>query len=380
MTEAVQARFSIGASMHSRSVVLLLIISGLLACASSQPQFLARGVVGLEEVTASVDSQLAAHYLSSYLTGRTSGAALDTAIDALLTPLEERPLSTDALVELARSSSNDFAALYFAERLTREHREIKQRFLDYSSDPPPAAATAASYVIVFVPGLFYESKPETKGDLRDAEQLVRSLGIATARVATAEADTVEANARRIADFVIGWRDDRRRLIFVSASKGGPEVHYALGKLINPLAAQRVRAWVSIGGVLRGSRLADLHLTPPRSWLTGVAGWWGDFSCDMVASLSTSTSATRFAEASLPAHVTVLHYVAVPLSGTVTRPVQGSYAAMQAYGPNDGVTLLTDELLPGSRVIVDVGLDHWYADPRIAAKTAALTRLVMDLLE
>jgi hypothetical protein len=53
--------------------------------------------------------------------------------------------------------------------------------------------------------------------------------------------------------------------------------------------------------------------------------------------------------------------------------------MQPHGPSDGLTLLTDELLPGGKVITDIGMDHRYADPRIEAKTAALTRVVLDLL-
>ncbi len=56
-----------------------------------------------------------------------------------------------------------------------------------------------------------------------------------------------------------------------------------------------------------------------------------------------------------------------------------YETMAPHGPSDGLTLLTDELLPGGKVITDVGLDHRYADPNISAKTAALTRVVLDML-
>jgi hypothetical protein len=263
--------------------------------------------------------------------------------------------------------------------MTEEHWLLKQRFLTYTTTPAAGQVRAAPFVVVFVPGLFHETHPETKGDLRDAERLVQSLGIVTDRVATADADTVEGNARRIADFIIERPDDGRQLILVSASKGGPEVLYALGKLVPPAAAARVCAWVSIGGVLRGSPVADQYLTPPRSWLAGVVAWWMGFPCEMVASLSTARSRARFAEASIPGHIKVLHYVAVPLSGTVTKEVRDPYETMQPHGPSDGLTLLTDELLPGGKVITDIGMDHRYADPRIEAKTAALTRVVLDLL-
>lgn len=351
----------------------------LSACAARQSPPVARGTVGLDQVTSTVDSPLAAYYLSHYLAGQRTDAQLDARIDQLLDSVAAVPLSTDALVRLARASSNDFAALYFAERSTQEHRRLKERFLAYSMAPREGPVRSAPYVVVFVPGLFYKTHPETKGDLREAEQLVQSMGVATDRVESGDADTVEANAQRIADFITQRKDDGRELILVSASKGGPEVLYALGRLVPKAAAQRVRAWVSIGGVLRGSPVADQYLTGPRSWLAGVAAWWMGFPCDMVASLSTQRSLARFAELSMPEHVQVLHYVAVPLSGTITPEVRDPYETMHSHGPSDGLTLLTDELLAGGKVITDIGLDHRYADPRIGAKTAALTLVVLDLL-
>lgn len=361
-------------SQHSLLAALVLS-----ACAVRQQPLLAKGTVGLDPLTSTVDSPIAAYYLSHYLAGRRTDPQLDGEIDRLLSSAASVPLSTDALVRLARASSNDFAALYFAERFTHEHRGLKERFLAYSAALGQGRVRTGPYAVVFVPGLFYKTHPETKGDLREAEQLVRSMGVVTDRVESGDADTVEANAQRIADFITQRKDDGRELILVSASKGGPEVLYALGKLVPRAAARRVRAWVSIGGVLRGSPVADEYLTGPRSWLAGVVAWWMGFPRDMVASLSTARSLARFSALSMPKHIQVLHYVAVPLSGTITPAVRDPYETMQPHGPSDGLTLLTDELLPGGKVITDIGLDHRYADPRISAKTAALTRVVLDLV-
>jgi hypothetical protein len=359
---------------------LLLIAAALIlwACAAPSP-YVARGHIGLDHVSSSVDSELAAYYVTHYVGRAATDPERDRHIGELLSPYEGRPFSTAELTELARASSNDFAALYFAARMTREHRSLKERFLAYVAGSLSAQAHAHPYVVIFVPGLFYRTHPETKGDLRDAERLVRSLGIATDRVDTGDAETVEANAQRIATFIAERPDDGRQLILVSASKSGPEVLYALGKLVPEEKAKRVAAWVSIGGVLRGSPVADQYLEPPRSWLVGIVSWWMGFPCDMVASLSTARSSARFADAAIPAHVAVIHYVAVPLSGTITDEVRDAYKTMQPHGPSDGLTLLTDELLPQGKVITDIGMDHRYADPNIEAKTAALTRLVLDML-
>lgn len=55
-------------------------------------------------------------------------------------------------------------------------------------------------------------------------------------------------------------------------------------------------------------------------------------------------------------------------------------AIRSLGPNDGLTLLADELIPGGVVVTDVGLDHYYKDPIIELKTIALAHVVIEELE
>jgi polyferredoxin len=50
-------------------------------------------------------------------------------------------------------------------------------------------------------------------------------------------------------------------------------------------------------------------------------------------------------------------------------------------PNDGLTLLRDVIAPNSLTIIALGSDHFFAeDPKINAKTIALTILVISYLE
>ena len=82
----------------------------------------------------------------------------------------------------------------------------------------------------------------------------------------------------------------------------------------------------------------------------------------------------------PAHLQLLHYVGVPLSGTVTPKVRSNYNTMRPYGPNDGVTLLPDQLLPQGHVVIAIGADHRFVDPRTDLKTLALASLIVELVE
>jgi hypothetical protein len=77
---------------------------------------------------------------------------------------------------------------------------------------------------------------------------------------------------------------------------------------------------------------------------------------------------------------MLQYVGAPLSGQIAAYVQGRYDDLKSLGPNDGLTLLADELIDGGVVITDIGLDHYYLDPDIDLKTFALAAVVLDLLE
>jgi hypothetical protein len=51
--------------------------------------------------------------------------------------------------------------------------------------------------------------------------------------------------------------------------------------------------------------------------------------------------------------------------------------IRPLGPNDGSTLLADELVPGGIVVTNIGLDHYYKDPIIELKTIALAYVVLE---
>jgi hypothetical protein len=56
------------------------------ACAAQQPSHLARGLVGLDAVSSTVDSELAGYYATHYLTGRGADPIRDRQLDELLAP------------------------------------------------------------------------------------------------------------------------------------------------------------------------------------------------------------------------------------------------------------------------------------------------------
>jgi hypothetical protein len=51
---------------------------------------------------------------------------------------------------------------------------------------------------------------------------------------------------------------------------------------------------------------------------------------------------------------VLDYVGAPLSGQVAADVEGRRKTLARFGPNDGLTLLADEVLNSGRVVFEIG--------------------------
>lgn len=100
----------------------------------------------------------------------------------------------------------------------------------------------------------------------------------------------------------------------------------------------------------------------------------------VESLSTARSRERFNSFRIPPHVLVINYIGIPLSGTISLLARSGFLQLRAHGPNDGLSLLPDLIIPGSVTLAELGRDHFLLDDRIDVSTIALTLTVMSYLE
>jgi hypothetical protein len=118
---------------------------------------------------------------------------------------------------------------------------------------------------------------------------------------------------------------------------------------------------------------------PKSWVARVIFSAQKIDFRSLPGLTTAASRTRMEGIRLPPHIFVLQYVAAPLSGDIADDVKGRYTYLRQYGPNDGLTLLADELLPHGITVLEPGLDHFYRDPEINLKSLAIANLVAHAL-
>jgi len=359
----------------------LLALALLTACAAPVARYPVDTEIAFAPLRSTVDSELAARYLSGDPDSLLRIAAIEQKYD-------ERALGNDQLRALADETSTDFAAVYFARRILSvpRHGEMQKRFAETLKRLATSKPTRIDeldrdiYTFAFVPGLFYDSRPENGAAMTVTRDVLDARGFTTYLVPTGETSSVEQGARVLADYLLKARKSGRKIILTSASKGGADVAYALGHLLAGENLDHVHGWVSIGGVLRGTPLADVGLTFPSNLLLALTGWAHGTSLAVARDLSTAVGIPRAESCQLPEHLQVLHYIGVPLSGTVSPEVRGDYDLMRPFGPNDGVTLLADEILPQGHVVLAIGADHHFDDPRTDLKTLALASLMVELVD
>jgi hypothetical protein len=365
----------------------LLCLGLLVACSSARHSIPIEGDLAGRHLRTTADSEVARYYLEEYLTGKRRRPELDRRISGLERTAHAAPPDAEALRDIAARFSPDFAALFLANTLLKEDRNRRlqaayQISLDRppresSEEPGPKDGASSPSAILFAPGWLYRSHPENGADFQAPRLLLRRRGFSTALIGTAENGSVEANAEAIARAVRAAGSRGRCLILVSASKSGAEVAPALGDLLSPAETSPVRSWINIGGVLRGTPLADRALAAPRRWLVGLALHG---RCEGLASMTESVGRSRFARLRIPEHVLVVSLVAVPLSGDVTDRARSGYRSLRAYGPNDGLTLLAEAIMPGGVTVLEPGLDHFFRSGLIEDRTLSLLQAVLRELD
>jgi hypothetical protein len=98
------------------------------------------------------------------------------------------------------------------------------------------------------------------------------------------------------------------------------------------------------------------------------------------SLTNRVRRERFEALSVPDEIQTFNYISMSLSGDISRLGWNTYVLMRSTGPNDGLSLLPDLLLPEGRTIVSPTGDHFFAeDPLIEQKSIALLLTVLESL-
>jgi hypothetical protein len=376
-------------SARTRSAILWVTALSSVSCASYPKIPVAADLAGKPMVT-TVDSNLARYYLENSLDSSRKDPGLDNQIAGIDERYRATPLDRQTLKAISHNASPDFATLFLIKQLLSNPRNLEfqtnylaetkriESDLERNEWSEIARPALRRYEVLFAPGFHYLTDRSSGADFAHQRQFFHELGVRVQLIKTEEDGTVEENAAIIAATIRALRD--ANVILVSTSKAGPEVALALGKILAPDETARVKAWISVGGLIRGTPLADYATTWPQSWIVRLMFHYSRTGFRGIPGLTTAAGQARMEGVRIPTRIMIVEYIAVPLSGDIYGSVRGRYVRLRKGGPNDGLTLLADELLPNGIAVIEPGIDHFYAAPDIELKSVALADVVAEALE
>jgi hypothetical protein len=362
-----------------RLIALLFSLSLVPACAGLP----VRGNVGMQTIETRVDSEAARYYVEYYLTAKGTDGALDDRIDRVYQSANRGLPDRGELKRLSDEFSVDFAALYLADQITnvpvnRRFRIAFDQAYNFTQEALPQdraklPVVAADYEVLVVPIYLYKRLIGSGADLAAPRAALEKVGLTCHFVETQDDGAVETNADLVADAIRARMQSGRRLIVISASKSGPEVALALTRL-QPSETRHVAAWINVAGVLQGSPLADEHRFRALEFLVGEVDAAGEDS------LTTVHGRRRFDSFRIPEHVLVVNYLGIPVTGSISFWGRTGFYSLREHGPNDGISLLADMIIPSGVTLADLENDHFMRGRPLDITTVALALTAIRWLE
>lgn len=305
-------------------------------------------------------------------------------VTKLFADYKDKPLNTSTLAEIAAIHSMDVATLYFLQRAYQDNqnKQAQNLYLTYldqlSADIYNQQLTPLiNYYVAFVPGLDYNDTING-GNFARQRRLLTASGIQNELILTDDWGLTDDNAETVAKRLKELSLTHEKIIVVSASKGGLETAVALGKILKPEETKSIKAWVSVGGILNGSPVADNYLCWPKCWIAEIGLMTVGQKISLVKDVSYKKRANEFAQFVFPDNIKRVHFVGAPLSTQIHKRIKANYCSIKKFGPNDGITPLADEVSQKGIIVSELGFDHYYKHPDIDKKTIALALVVADI--
>ncbi len=215
--------------------------------------------------------------------------------------------------------------------------------------------------VLIVPAAFYVEYPQFGGDGQLVRQVASRLGIDAAVIPVPSLGSVTENAE-VVSRVLATEGDGSVLL-VSLSKGGADVRVALER--TPELARKVRLWMQVGGLVRGTPLADRILGSRwRRWMMRAFLARYGASPDLLPELAHAPGSLLAAPFRAPDGLRVINVIACPLSSHLRGGLRRRHRRLADRGPNDGSTLLRDAIVEPGLVYPVWGASHYFRHPRM----------------
>ncbi len=293
-------------------------------------------------------------------------------------------LNRETLLRFTRETQDvDKAAAVFYTRLIREpatqklitylestekRLEAERRLPDYSN---------LNVALVVAPGMFYKDNPETGADGRGLRTIAARMGMKDDAIPLEQTGTVEENGALICDYIRN-RNDGAALILASASKGGADIKYAIRLCGADPAFQKVAGWLNIGGINRGSILANEINNQWDARLEARTYFClNGYNYDGLMSMREGEGAPLNFDLDLPDHMLMVNIIGVPVFRFVTERARPYYLHLVQFGPNDGLSLLADLYIPEAVNWGSWRNDHYFRWPISETRMMAFIMYVIE---
>ena len=232
------------------------------------------------------------------------------------------------------------------------------------------------YRVMVVPGLFNECFADIALPFEDAIKSLNDHRFKIDALVVSGRSSSDSNADYIAATIDNLElDQDERLVLIGHSKGAVDILHYLVKY--PKASRRVAAVVSVAGAINGSPLAakgtDIY--------TGLARFFVFGQCDTgddgaISSLRPSVRMSWLAANPLPESVRYFSLAACTRRDNINMLLKTGYDLLWIYSPrNDGLLLISDQIIPGGTLLGYANVDHWSVVLRLENKNPLISQTV-----
>lgn len=346
------------------------------------------GEIGFQKFSTTVDSQ-EAKYFMEVNNGKPRNPAMEEKIEQVLALRQPHHDLSSFLGTVSQQLSHDFSAMYFAQEILADpdnrkaQKEMIER-IDAVKDMEREKILdmfkpLQEFTFVFIPGFGYKFVKDLDASFKASRVIMADAGLDFHLIETNGVGKCEDNAVLIAEELRRLAKTKSKIVVVSASKGGPEAAEALGKLLTPEECQPIKIWLSIGGALKGSPMVDRLMRWHNYFYlkTMVFLMTGNKTKVAYETLGTRRRTKVHNSLKFPNDLHMVQLIPVPFSGQFSKYINANYRKIEKFGPNDGSTMLADQIIPNSQVLLYFGLDHCFADPDIDRISVAILQSVVE---
>ena len=291
-------------------------------------------------------------------------------------------LNRDVLYQITQSTQDvDKAAAVFYTRVLRE--PANRRFYEYLERKEPQLVKQTpdysnlNLLLALVPGAFYEDNTGVGADGAKLRELVVNMGLKEDMIRVEQTGSVYRNAEIICNY-LEQRTDVDGIVLASVSKGSSDIKMAIKQCGDQPYFKKVIGWYNIGGINKGSVLVNaLNDDWMNKWEARTYFCLQGYDWQGVQTMRADRGSPLDFELELPEHILLINVVGVPTWRFVTNRARPYYEYLVRYGPNDGVSLLSDTYMPGGITWASWRNDHYFRWPISEQKMQAFVVYIIE---